>query len=123
MLAAAVLTVLSGCGTGLSLGHKQAKATVGWYCVDNAETGIKDCEKRLLRDGVPVSNVVYERLGAEAEPLAIEAAPPASPLTAINALDDGGGLKVENQGPPPRQVRAYMDRSGKAAEAEENGEL
>ncbi|HEY8385139.1 MAG TPA: hypothetical protein VIK82_02870 [Porticoccaceae bacterium] len=91
---------------------------MGWYCVDNAETGIKDCEKRLLRNGVPVNDVVYERLGAAdssvAEP--VQQINPESPLTAINALDDGGGLRVENQGPAPREVRSYVDRSGRAVQ-------
>ncbi|MCK9564195.1 MAG: hypothetical protein M0R02_15895, partial [Bacteroidales bacterium] len=96
LAAGAALVMLGGCGAGLSFSGKQAEATVGWYCVDNAETGIKDCEKRLLRNGVPVNAVVYERLGAAAAPSAAEAAPGRgeSPLTVINALDDGGGLKV-----------------------------
>lgn len=109
---------LVGCGAGFSFSGKPEKARVGWYCVDNAETGIKDCEKRLLRNGVPVNDVVYERLGAAdssvAEP--VQQLNPESPLTAINALDDGGGLRVENQGPAPREVRSYVDRSGRAVQ-------
>jgi hypothetical protein len=123
----ASMALLAGCSGGLAgLGGKQAKAYVGWYCVDNVETGIKDCEKRLLRNGVPVNDKVYESLGAKAEPPGGEQSGQGrgeSPLTVINPLDDGGGLSVENQGPPPRQVRSYVDRSGEARDSAESGEL
>lgn len=125
LMITAVVVMLGGCGAGLSFSSgTQAEATVGWYCVDNAETGIKDCEKRLLRNGVPVNDVVYERLGA-VQPSASESGMQgeSSPLTVINALDDGGGLQVENQGPAPREVRAYVDRSGKDGDSVQSGDL
>jgi hypothetical protein len=116
-LAVAVL-LLAGCGGSPWPTGKQADSYVGWYCVDNAKTGIKDCEKRLMRNGRPINSVVYERLGApegqqtETRDPNIHPGYDQSPVTVINSLDDSGGLSVENQGPPPRQAKDYVDRSG-----------
>jgi hypothetical protein len=115
------MAALAGCG--LLPDDKQSDSYIGWYCHDNPKTGIKDCEKRLMRDGKPINSVVYERLGAppEEQPRQEPALHPGydkSPVTAINTLDDGGGLTVENQGPPPRETKSYVDRSGaKASDA------
>ncbi|HLS98020.1 MAG: hypothetical protein WDA10_04330 [Porticoccaceae bacterium] len=126
---ALLAATLAGCG--LLPEGKQDDSYVGWYCRDNPETGIKDCEKRLMRNGKPINSVVYERLGAppaEARPAApqpgVHPGYDRSPVTTINSLDDGGGLTVENQGPPPRKARNYVDRSGAAAPSpSDNGEL
>ncbi|MAT49964.1 MAG: hypothetical protein CMK32_02120 [Porticoccaceae bacterium] len=87
---------------------------VGWYCVDNPDTGIKDCEKRLMRNGVPVNDTVYDNLG---RPVVAAGTPSTaqtpSPLTAIVPLEDGtADLKVENRGPAPRATIDYVDRTG-----------
>lgn len=116
--------LLAGCGVNLWPKGKPDNSYVGWYCVDNVKTGIKDCEKRLMRNGRPINNVVYERLGApegqqtETRDPNIHPGYDKSPVTVINPLDDGSGLTVENQGPPPREAKDYVDRSGrKSAEA------
>lgn len=112
---AMAMVALAGCG--LMPDNKKSDSYVGWYCLDNPKTGIKDCEKRLMRDGKPINSVVYERLGSPPEEQsrqepAIHPGYDKSPVTVINTLDDSGGLTVENQGPPPRKTRSYIDRSG-----------
>ncbi len=122
MVAGAAVVLLAGCGGMPGLGGKGGGGDtfVGWYCVDNPDTGIKDCEKRRLRNGVPVDDKVYERIGGPGkEPASVQPASRESPITTINPLGDSG-LSVENQGPPPREVRPYRDWSEARSGSEED---
>lgn len=130
MLKRAVVVALAlsmaGCSS-LKWPQKEEKGeiTLNWYCQKNAEDGSQRCEKRRMRNGKPVDDVVQETMvipNGKAPPAVAQPAPnvqpaPApppsagqavawsrQPVTAVNSIDEGD-LEVENLGPELRQTK------------------
>jgi len=133
-----VSSLLLGAASGCSMmtWDKQEKGeiTLSWYCLKKSGESGQYCEKRRLRNGKPVDDVVYETMSipdGKAPPPVLQpvnAALPKSPssgeaipwsrqsLTAVNRIEDPAAeLSVENLGPELRKPKSTVDLWGKSA--------
>ena len=112
--------LLNGC-SGMMGGQSSGVVSVNWFCFEEASTGEQTCQKRRMRNGSPVDDEVLETvvIPAGSAPPSLEGGapvqqPPATagtatswdrqPLAKVNAIEDGGGLEVEDIGPQPQDT-------------------